>query len=50
MWENNDKNNYYSHSLQNKGQISDDRFSEIIKKYAKDSSNKTFLGVLQSHR
>jgi hypothetical protein len=45
MWENNDKNNYHAHILQNKGQISNDRFSEVIKKYAKDLSNKTFLEI-----
>jgi len=45
MWEYNDKNNYYSHSLQKLGQITDGRFSELIREYTKDSSNKTFLEI-----
>jgi len=45
MWEYNDKNNYNSHTLKNVGQISDGLFSELIKEYAKDQSNKTFLEI-----
>ena len=45
MWEHNDKKNYEVHKHNNVGQICNDRFSELIREFSKDLSNKTFLEI-----
>ena len=45
MWEHNDKKNYEVHKHNSVGQICNDRFSELIREFSKDLSNKTFLEI-----
>lgn len=45
MWEENDKKGYINANNSLTGQISNGRFSEIIKKFAKNEDYKTFLEV-----
>jgi len=45
MWENNDKQNYADHTTSNRGQISNDKFSDEITKYAANKKYKTFLEI-----
>jgi hypothetical protein len=45
MWDDNDKNGFYSALSQNIGQISNDSFSVEIRNYASDKNFKTFLEI-----
>lgn len=45
MWEENDKNGFENSKLTLLGQINSGRFSEIIKDFAKNKDNKTFLEI-----
>ena len=45
MWEQNDKKGFENSKLTFSGQINSGRFSEIIKDFAKNEDNKTFLEI-----
>jgi len=45
MWEQNDKNNYAEYVHNHLGQICNDEFSNDIRHYASDPTNKTFLEI-----
>jgi hypothetical protein len=45
MWEPNDNRSYNQSTSQNVGQISNDKFSEDITKYASNVNNKSFLEI-----